>query len=109
MAASEKKLGILHEKLADVFTELLDGVVIGVDEETGEETRLPPSAAILTAVNQFLKNNDITCAPDESNAIGKLKAKQDERAAARAARKQEQADREAALEGGSFLSGLPMN
>ncbi|ATI16351.1 terminase small subunit [Caulobacter phage Lullwater] len=106
MAASEKKLGILHEKLADVFTELLDGVVIGKDEGTGEEVRMPPSAAILTAVNQFLKNNDITCAPDESNAMGKLKAKQEERAAARKARADEQADKENALKDTGFLSGL---
>lgn len=109
--ASEAKLGALHDKLADVFSELLEGTVIGeeTDEETGEvvETRLPPSAAILTAVNQFLKNNNISCVPDASNSTGKLAEKAQAREEARKARRANNADKLAAQSDVGFLVGLP--
>lgn len=108
--ASEGKLGALHDKLADVFAEMLDGVVIGQEEDpdTGEvvETRMPPSAAILTAVNQFLKNNNITCVPDASNSTGKLAEKAAQRAEAREARRASNADKLAAQADAGFLTGL---
>lgn len=81
MAASESKLGALHEKVAEVLMEALDGDVIpGYTEEnpaTGEVTevpdrRLPASAAIIAAATKFLKDNNITCAPSDDNKVGDL-------------------------------------
>jgi len=89
MAASETKLGALHEKVAEVLLDALEGDTIpGYTEEnpaTGEVTevpdrKLPASAAIIAAATKFLKDNNITCAPSQDNAVGslvdKLKAKQ---------------------------------
>jgi len=89
MAASESKLGALHEKVAEVLLDALEGDTIpGYTEEnpaTGEVTevpdrKLPASAAIIAAATKFLKDNNITCAPSQDNAVGslvdKLKAKQ---------------------------------
>jgi len=89
MAASESKLGALHEKVAEVLLDALEGDTIpGYTEEnpaTGEVTevpdrKLPASAAIIAAATKFLKDNNITCAPSQDNAVGslvdRLKAKQ---------------------------------
>jgi len=89
MAASETKLGALHEKVAEVLLDALEGDLIpGYTEEnpaTGEvvevpDRKLPASAAIIAAATKFLKDNNITCAPSQDNAVGslvdKLKAKQ---------------------------------
>jgi len=89
MAASETKLGALHEKVAEVLLDALEGDTIpGYTEEnpaTGEVTevpdrKLPASAAIIAAATKFLKDNNITCAPSQDNAVGslvdRLKAKQ---------------------------------
>lgn len=78
MAANETKLGALHEKVATVLTEALEGNVIPAEfdsegEEIAPEVRMPPSAAIITSAIQFLKNNNITCAPSEDNSMGKLR------------------------------------
>jgi len=88
MAASEDALGTLHDKVANTLSRLLDGTQMPdyTDPETEEVIqgeRLEPSAAILTASIQFLKNNNITCAPSEDNALGKLKQKMEERQARR--------------------------
>jgi len=84
MAASEDALGNLHDKVANTLNRLLDGTVMPdyVDpetEETVEGQRLEPSSAILTASIQFLKNNNITCAPSDDNALGELKKKMEAR------------------------------
>jgi len=59
MAASEEKLNKLHEKLTDLFLEIV---------EVGEEI---PSATLKT-MTAFLKDNEITC-QDEDSGIGTLK------------------------------------
>jgi hypothetical protein len=110
MAADETKLGRLHEKLAEVFCDALDGQPITEIDDEGNTTvvgHIAPSAAILTAVNQFLKNNNITCAPSENNALGELQAKMQERAKAREARKASQTDLAQATKDMGFLTGLP--
>lgn len=112
MAANEKALGNLHEKLSQVLVECLEGDVLPgyTDDETGEvfpEKRLPPSAAIMTVAAKFLKDNNITCAPSATNAIGAvadLTARQKARAERLAATK---ADYAAAEEGMDFMSGMP--
>lgn len=111
MAATEKKLGLLHEKVADVLIEALEGDLIpGYTEEnpaTGEITevpdrRLPASAAIIAAATKFLKDNAITCTPSEENALGALESKLKERQARRASKFEL---RDAAKDAG-FMSGL---
>jgi hypothetical protein len=93
MAATETKLGLLHEKVTEVLVEALEGDVIPAYTEVNPltdevtevpERRLPPSAAIIAAATKFLKDNNITCAPSEDNAMGELmdqlKAKQRKKA-----------------------------
>lgn len=87
MAASETKLGRLHEKVAEVLLEVLDGEVLpgyGEGDEAVPDRRIPPSAAIIAAASKFLKDNDITCVPSESNALGELEQKMAERRKKRA-------------------------
>lgn len=77
MAATEKRLGELHNKVAEVLIDALDGEELPgyTDPETDEEVpakRLPPSAAIIAAATKFLKDNEITCQPAADNALGEL-------------------------------------
>lgn len=92
MAANETALGALHVKVTEVLTEALDGDTIPgyteYNEATGEtvevpDRKLPPSAAIIAAATKFLKDNNITCAPSEDNAVGDLVNKLKERNRAR--------------------------
>lgn len=110
MAASEDALGALHQKVAETLTEMLDGQVIGEteDEETGEKKPIivPPSAAVLTASIQFLKNNSITCTPTKDNAVGALAEKAAERARKREERKATSAEKALAAQDMAFLGGL---
>ena len=53
MAAKEERLSLLHERLTDLFLEMVD---------TGEEI---PSATLKT-MTAFLKDNDITCQPEDA-------------------------------------------
>lgn len=112
MAATETALGALHVKVTEVLTEALDGDTIPgyteTNEATGEVTevpdrKLPPSAAIIAAATKFLKDNNITCAPSDNNAVGglveKLKAKQKLKAS-----RLEMADAKHDM---GFLTGLP--
>lgn len=73
--ASEDLLGRLHQKLAEVMLECLDGQEIK-DPETGEVTILKTeNPALFTAVAKFLKDNNITAIPEASDALEKLKEK----------------------------------
>lgn len=86
MAASEDKLGKLHDKVADVLLEALDGEILpGYDngDEIVPDKRMLPSAAIIAAATKFLKDNEITCVPAENNALGALEQKMQERRARR--------------------------
>lgn len=90
MAATEKRLGELHAKIAEVLIEALDGEVLPgyTDPETGEvfpDKRMLPSAAVIGAATKFLKDNEITCQPSESNALGELQRKMEARRAKRSA------------------------
>jgi hypothetical protein len=84
MAATELKLGLLHEKVADVLMDALDGEEIpGYTDYTDEgevrevipAKRMSPSAAIIAAATKFLKDNEITCAPAQNNALDRLEEK----------------------------------
>jgi hypothetical protein len=59
MAANEDKLNALHEKITDLFLEIV---------ECGEDI---PSATLKT-MTSFLKDNEITC-QDDKTSIGDLK------------------------------------
>lgn len=113
MAANEKALGNLHEKLSQVLVECLEGDVLPgyTDDDTGEvfpEKRLPPSAAIMTVAAKFLKDNNITCAPSTDNKIGELSQALTERQKAREARAAAtKADYAQAEQDMDFLGGLP--
>ncbi len=110
MAASESKLGALHEKVAEVLTVALDGNFIGYtepDPETGETKPIviPASAAIIAAATKFLKDNDITCARSDGNAIDELAKAAQARAEKRKARPT-MTDLQAADDQSNFLRGL---
>ena len=82
MAASERKLGELHNKVAEVLMDALEGEELPgyMDGEVEVEAkRIPPSAAIIAAATKFLKDNEITCTPSESNVLGELEQKMAER------------------------------
>lgn len=99
MAASESKLGNLHEKVADALTEQ----VMGYEEETEEGTKLiKPSPALLSAAIAFLKNNNITADAEENAALRDLST------ALQARRKKRlpQAALDEAAEQYSFTAGL---
>lgn len=104
MAASEGKLGALHEKVADVLLTALDGELLpgyGEGDEAVPDKVIPPSAAIIAAATKFLKDNEITCTPAENNALGELEAKM---AARRAKRSGNVVDFGAAQEAASFMA-----
>jgi len=81
-AATEGKLGQLHAKVADVMLSVLnsyDTMQRVVEEklttlEGGEELPqlVEPSASLLGAITKFLKDNDVTCQPEENAALSDL-------------------------------------
>lgn len=109
MAAKESRLSFLHNLTAEHYVKMLEdgGTVVGQDED-GKDIIQPLTPAALQAINKFLKDNEITCAPDEDNAIGEM----EERLRLRNARKEErQAKRRATVDelaeaGGAFLGGI---
>lgn len=105
MAASEGKLSTLHDKVAEVLLEAMDGQVIPGDENT-PDIKLAPSAAILQVAAKFLKDNNITSAPSDDNALGQLRNKVEER---RKARELRTSDLTIAKEDMSFMKGLPLD
>jgi hypothetical protein len=112
MAANEGKLGALHELLAEVLANSLQEQVIPAEydeegNETAPEIRTPPSAAMVTAAIQFLKNNSITCAPSDDNAMGELaKAVQDRQSKREQRRKELLA--KTTPDSLDFMDGLPV-
>jgi hypothetical protein len=65
--ASEKALGDLHFKLAEVLKECLEEKY---DPDTGD--KLPPNAAILNVARQFLKDNKIEAIAAEGSPLHSL-------------------------------------
>lgn len=82
MPANEKKLGKLHDKVADVLIGALDRAeekaVVDQDLEKGifaEEI----NPALLSVATKFLKDNEITCVADANNKTGDLRSKLNKR------------------------------
>jgi hypothetical protein len=77
MAATDKALGTLHQKLAEVLSEALDGTNVEgwEDPESGEvieAQNIPPSASVLTVVAKFLKDNEVTCDVQQNDELADM-------------------------------------
>ena len=88
-AASESKLGSLHNKMAEVMGNALDqlelqqeaykkAVETAIEEDNPEampaaEPNLNP--ALLSVIARFLDSNKITCVPEAGNTMGELERK----------------------------------
>lgn len=67
-------LGALHEKLAEVMLDALDGETFLNNE--GTETKFKATnPALFTAIAKFLKDNDIVAIPESEDAVEALKEK----------------------------------
>lgn len=89
MAAKESKLGALHDKMATVMGAALDQVEQqqqvyefatqkAMEEEDIEMIPLSEpnvNPALLSVIERFLSNNNITCIPEEGNVMGELEQK----------------------------------
>lgn len=79
-AASEEKLGALHNALAD---NLLHRITHGeevFDSKSGEFVFYKGgTTATLSVIRAFINDNDITCVADEANKLGELRKKLTER------------------------------
>lgn len=106
MAANETTLGVLHELTAQALIEKLKGTPLL--DEAGEPTGevIPASAADIQAAAKFLKDNQITCAPAEDNAVGALEQKLRERQARRINNRPTAEDLDIAKSETTFLAGL---
>lgn len=109
MAAKESRLSALHTMQAEYYIKMLEkgGTVVGQDED-GEDIIQPLTPAALQAINKFLKDNDITCAPDDANAVGELETRMRDRTSRREERRQQRAISQAELAeaGGAFMGGV---
>lgn len=74
MAASEKKLGDLHEAVADALTEQVKGYTHTELNREGDEVEIEVKAspALLSAAIAFLKNNNITADVEDNAAMRQL-------------------------------------
>lgn len=68
---NESALGEMHGKLTRYYNKRLDSEL----EEDKDELAIGISPAELTAMNNFLKQNSITCAIEESEEMTELQAK----------------------------------
>jgi hypothetical protein len=78
-SAKEDALGTLHRLMTEQFTKLLNGEVTRpiYDKEgnkVGDEV-LTASAAELSVIRAFLKDNEITASMDEGSALDLLRKK----------------------------------
>jgi len=67
---NESQLGIMHGLLTRYYINRLETEMN--DEEAMDDLMLGLSPAELTAMNNFLKQNDITCAIEESEELSEL-------------------------------------
>lgn len=85
MAASEKVLGEIHDATSKWCRLILEGVPLldkegsAVLKEDGQPWLVPPSAAHLTVIRAFLKDNEITCDPTNDSSVDALRKKLEER------------------------------
>lgn len=116
MAAPESMMTLLHEMQASKLLEILKQgyMVVGTtinEEGESEDITTPLTPAFFQAVSKFLKDNDITCAPDAGSDLAQLdaerRARMDKRRSRREQREAHKATTEELIEaGGSPLDGL---
>ncbi len=91
MAATENKLGELHDKVADVLISALDrneaqqrALMRRAEEQAQDNNEdeedvvvfIPEiNPALLSVATKFLKDNDITCQPNVGNRADELRKK----------------------------------
>lgn len=92
-AATEQKLGKLHDKVADIFARVLDTYhkrldvadKIDVDELEDEmiaelfADNITPNPAMLSAITTFLKNNEIRFDSEQVDNVSQLQKRLDAR------------------------------
>lgn len=71
-AATKDKMELIHGYMADIFVKVLTSGETAVDKETGEVVHLTPSAAHLSTIRQFLKDNGIEAAAGTNKKIQSL-------------------------------------
>jgi hypothetical protein len=78
-AASEDSLGTLHRLMTEQFTKLLNGELtrptFNKDGERGEDEVIVATAAELSVIRAFLKDNEITASMEEGTALDQLRQK----------------------------------
>ena len=107
MAASDKKLGALHEQVADALAEQVVGYdepVISAEGEVVATKRVRASPALLGAAIAFLKNNNVTADPEDNLALRDL----NEKLKARRNKKLPQAELDAAADAFADRYGMGM-
>ena len=67
-------LGKLHGKLTRYYNNRLD-TILDAPEDDDEDFKMPLSPAELTAMNNFLKQNEVTADAAESTEISEVKRK----------------------------------
>lgn len=72
MSTLNEVLESLHELTANQLAEILTKGIPVVNQETGEVTRVPASAAYFTAAIALLKHNGIQAKVTKKNGLGKL-------------------------------------
>lgn len=79
-AATEDKLGELHEALADNLIDRLRNGERVWDSKSGQFVQLDScTPSTLNVITRFLSDNDITCVAEEASRIGELQRAMDER------------------------------
>lgn len=71
-SATKEQLSALHLALAVQFQKIISEGETGVDKETGEIVRTTPSAAHLSTIRQFLKDNNVEVAAGTSKELNSL-------------------------------------
>ena len=69
---TEKNLGMMHGLLTRYYINRLNAELTEEEESEMDDLMLGLSPAELTAMNNFLKQNDITCTVEEGNDMSEL-------------------------------------
>lgn len=105
MAASEKVLGDLHDKVAQALTKAVEGTTIpAVGDEP--EQYFAPSPAMLMAALKMLKDNNITAVADKGSHLANLQDAMAKRREKRRLSNVTPEDLDAAEEQADFMRGL---
>lgn len=87
-AASEGKLGELHDAIASELLARLERGESIWDSKSGSIIDLPgATTATLSVIVRFLADNDITCVATDANKVGQLRQRLDDMKAQRAGAK----------------------